>query len=245
MERIRARLRETPEGDEPRRGRIREALVCPYCRDEVTRRATVVCARRGCGALYHRECWDECAAQYGGCAIYGCEARSCREVSVAGYLLRILRLILAAILFPPRIVQAIQKHEDAPLRTIYESARRYAGRIDPRTARGGDAFVCFVLYLIGLGPVLAASFFGILALAPFLEGIPLWGILALGLVALVVTVSCAIFLPVPVSLVLAMGFHGLRLAARALRAEVSALARADAGGGTVLGRLRLGLGKKA
>jgi hypothetical protein len=35
------------------RTRLEEALVCPYCRDVVTRRGVVACARRGCGALYH------------------------------------------------------------------------------------------------------------------------------------------------------------------------------------------------
>jgi hypothetical protein len=68
-----------------------------------------VCARTGCGTLYHRECWEECSAHYGGCAVYGCESHSVREVSVAGWLYRLTRLLLAAWLFPPRVARALEQ----------------------------------------------------------------------------------------------------------------------------------------
>src|SRR5450432_105941 len=78
------------------RSRLRQALVCPYCRDSVTRRGTVACARQGCGALYHRDCWSECTRSYGGCAVYGCASKHSKEISAAGYVARLVRLGLAA-----------------------------------------------------------------------------------------------------------------------------------------------------
>jgi len=111
------------------RSRLKQALLCPYCRDAVTRTGTVACARRGCGALYHRACWDEVVKDYGGCAIYGCESKKAREVSAVGWAVRVVRLLVATILLPPRVVRALRKHEagEVPLwrqtRTLTSNVR--------------------------------------------------------------------------------------------------------------------------
>lgn len=50
-----------------------EPATCPYCRDAIPSGAFAeACERVGCGARYHAECWSECRARYGGCAVYGC-----------------------------------------------------------------------------------------------------------------------------------------------------------------------------
>lgn len=58
------------------------AVICPYCRDSVARgAASVVCSRRECRALYHRDCWRECSEEHGHCAVYGCVSTASAEVS--------------------------------------------------------------------------------------------------------------------------------------------------------------------
>jgi len=52
--------------------RTRRASICSYCRSDVDRGPIVGCVRRGCGARYHRECWEECSLHYGRCAVFGC-----------------------------------------------------------------------------------------------------------------------------------------------------------------------------
>jgi hypothetical protein len=89
------------------RSRVGHALLCPFCRDDVPAREAVACARRGCGALYHRECWEECIAKYGGCAIYGCVSKQANGLSRPGYRLRLFRLMVAALVFPPRAARAL------------------------------------------------------------------------------------------------------------------------------------------
>lgn len=54
------------------RRRLRETLVCSYCRDKVDRGQAVGCGRSRCGARYHEECWQECSQVFGGCAVLGC-----------------------------------------------------------------------------------------------------------------------------------------------------------------------------
>ena len=94
------------------RARIRQALVCPYCRDEVERGAeSVGCVRDGCGAIYHSECWEECSADHGSCAVFGCSSQRAAPLSSAGYLLRLLRLLAAALLLPPRLVAAVEERD--------------------------------------------------------------------------------------------------------------------------------------
>lgn len=93
------------------RSRIERALVCPFCRDSVSSRSAVSCARRGCGALYHRDCWEECRSRYGGCAVFGCESRAARELCVLGFLARWIRLAVAAALFPGRVLAVTTSSE--------------------------------------------------------------------------------------------------------------------------------------
>src|SRR5579862_7983026 len=74
------------------RSRLLQVLLCPYCRDEVEREGAVVCARLGCGTLYHLECWNECSRLYGGCGVYGCESTRSKEISGFSYVLRFARV---------------------------------------------------------------------------------------------------------------------------------------------------------
>lgn len=90
------------------RGRVRAALRCPYCHDDVTRRGALACTRPGCGALYHRDCWAE-AEQARGCAALGCGARTAVEVSAAGWALRLVRLVVVALLLPPRAAAWVRR----------------------------------------------------------------------------------------------------------------------------------------
>jgi hypothetical protein len=223
------------------RSRVRQALVCPYCRDEVKRRGTVACARRKCGALYHRECWEECATQYGGCAVYGCESRKSREISAAGYVWKLLRLFLAALLFPPRIARAMKRHHDEGAVSIFRlslaRARQVREWCKANNAWSAVAFfscipvavVELLLFLklertFGNNPVPFFAFMIIYVASPFLAGV---------------------WLP-PVAAFLGMlGFYAAKLLALGLRSELAGLIRADEGGGSVLGRLRSGAGKKA
>ena len=68
----------------------------------------VGCARPGCGAVYHAECWEECKASYGACAVFGCGCRESTSLSQTQLRLRGLRLLLAAFLFPQRLVDAVR-----------------------------------------------------------------------------------------------------------------------------------------
>lgn len=89
-------------------GRVRAALRCPYCHDGVERQGGVACARRGCGALYHDACWRECVSHYGGCAVFGCGCRDVKGLTRVGLWVRVARLVLAAVLFPPRVIEALR-----------------------------------------------------------------------------------------------------------------------------------------
>ncbi len=202
-----------------------------------------------CGGFYHRECWEECATSYGGCAVFGCESRRCREVSAAGFVLRILRLVLAAIVFPPRLIRAIASDERSEQRqSIWARSLRYAKLLDPRSARGVHAVVCFVLYLIALGPVIAIGGLTCVGLAMLAQKLfddpPIFLVVAGGLAGLVVTVAAAVFAPVPFGFLLALGYYFMWFVASVLRSEFALLGRVDQGGATVLGRMRAGGGKK-
>ncbi|HZU96641.1 MAG TPA: hypothetical protein VFF73_08125 [Planctomycetota bacterium] len=223
-------------------GRVHQALVCPYCRDEVGRDDALVCARTKCGALYHRECWDECATLYGGCAVYGCSSKRSREVTAAGFVLRLLRLGLAAVLFPPRAVRALRRYEEETPATIYRSALGAARRVYSFTNRDGGIQSVLVL-LLGV-PLSYLVLFGIFKEA-INEG-------TLGGVSSAVLIPAILFgipflmlvLPYLLAIPPAFAFFLVQAANRALAAELSALGRADQGGGTVLGRLAAGFGKK-
>jgi len=251
LERIRVVAREGgPAPEEPSgggsheapRSRLRRALLCPFCRDEVTRKSAVLCARRSCGALYHRECWDECATQYGGCAIYGCSSKTSREVTRTGYVLRLVRLLVAAAFFPRRVVRAIDAYEEPAPGVRGVVPRRGLSLILARTTESlrllapGESLSNAVVF-VAVSCLLVTSLAFSHANHSTLESSE---DVFLGHLALVGWTAGALFGLVLASVV---GFHLLRVLGHVLESEVGALRRADEGA-TVLGRLRRGDGKK-
>src|SRR5579883_397187 len=232
-------------------GRLRQALVCPYCRDEVGRDGTVICARKGCGALYHRECWGECAERYGGCAIYGCSSRKCREGSAAGYLLRLARLAVAAALFPPRVARAFTSSERESFRAVYRRAVRFsnlfAASNDP-AENPPRKMALYVLVSFPLALTLTLTFIRLVVVPRprhFVDAIGAFLAHDWAVVKFYFLVAGLTFvLPRIFALPPAVLYYTYRSIAEVLRGELAALARADAGGGTVLGRLMAGFGKK-
>ncbi|MBI3726288.1 hypothetical protein HY251_20375 [bacterium] len=221
------------------RGRVHEALVCPYCRDSVGSEGTVVCARPRCGALYHRECWQECSEQYGGCAVYGCSSRKCNEVSATGYVFRLARLFLAAVLFPPRLARAIRNTESKSFVSNYQLALAKAREVHASWNLNSTAQMGLV-FLLGV------------PISYVIPGLAIWLWRAeqhvpapLFLCWALVVPFVALLFPFLVALPLTLGFYTAKTIARAFEAELGALGRADEGGTTVIGRLRLGLGKKS
>lgn len=101
------------------RRRLGEALRCPFCLDRVGRRDCVACGGATCGAVYHRDCWDEFRLQSATCAILGCEAETVREVSRLRYWFRFLRLLAAVVLFPPHLVRSVRRHQDDTVGTVF------------------------------------------------------------------------------------------------------------------------------
>ncbi len=211
------------------RSRVRQALVCPYCRDDVGRSGTVACARRGCGALYHRGCWEECAASYGGCAIYGCESKRSREVSVAGFLLRVVRLAVAALLFSPRVLRTVVDPRRAETRSVIRQALSVGWSVSPFSERIENGTFKMSLYLAGAVPsvLLAAILYDRYNMKP----------------GMVVMWSMPL-IPIVAGTILALAFLSLKAFASVLRGELANLGRVDEGGDTVLGRLRAGPPKK-
>ena len=237
MERIRVVAREgEPAPEEPSgggsheapRSRLRRALLCPFCRDEVTRKGAVICARRGCGALYHRECWDECATQYGGCAIYGCESKKSREVSAVGWLLRLVRLVVATVLFPPRALSALREREGKSLFRVLLEA------FNLRKILTQDRGLVQLIFMTFAG-IFASGF----AVAGTFRLVERWPGFEIPIILAVVILS-----PLAIVTLFGLIYEAGALVASALRGELAALERADAGGGSVLGRLRRGDGKK-
>ncbi|HZU96640.1 MAG TPA: hypothetical protein VFF73_08120 [Planctomycetota bacterium] len=220
--------------------RVQQALVCPYCRDEVGRGDALICARTKCGALYHRECWDECARLYGGCAVYGCSSKRSREVTAAGFVLRLLRLGLAAVLFPPRAVRALRLSEEESTAAIYRRALGAARRVDAfANERTGGQLVLAVM--LGV-PLSYAIVFGLLW--EWIDQLPFGAAMVLILAGLLAIPRFMLILPYVLAIPPTFVFFLAQAAKRALAAEFSALDRADRGGGTVLGRLAAGFGKK-
>ncbi|MBI3726289.1 hypothetical protein HY251_20380 [bacterium] len=236
------------------RSRVQEALVCPYCRDSVSREGTVVCARPRCGALYHRECWQECSEQYGGCAVYGCSSKKSREVTAAGYLLRVARLFLAALLFPPRVARALKTYEgEGILKAAWKEAAKITRGALPTLSKPMDLerWQLGLLYCVPLASVSGLAYSIRAAMGAFrapwndvppymnrYENPWLW-------VSLAGTfLSLPFLLPLIIFLCVSGAFSMLKGLANVLKGELAALVRADEGGTTVIGRLRLGLGKK-
>ena len=133
---------------------MRAALRCPYCHDQVGRLGALACARSGCGALYHRECWEECA-RWDGCAALACGSREAREVSALGYVLRWLRLALAALLFPRRLVRALSATQGASAVSIFRRALSVAWILMPSTDASKNGLVKLLLHMLTVGPFLA------------------------------------------------------------------------------------------
>lgn len=232
----------TPEvppaaADRARAERVREALRCPFCRDSVGRRGAVACARRGCGATYHRECWGECARDYGGCAVFGCGSTSSRELTTVGFLLRVARLLLAALLLPPRALRAVRRAERAG---AFWPAYARARRIYASQNRDGGVQAGWVLLAgVPLSYLLVAAFVRLRGRGIEPNDGSIWWV-----IALIAGVPFAMLaLPALVALGALLLWYGARAVAAGLRDEVGVLERQD-GGETVLQRLARGLGKK-
>lgn len=128
------------------RARIHQALVCPYCRDEVERAVeSVGCVRDGCGAIYHSECWEECRADHGSCAVFGCSSTRAQPLSATGYVLRVLRLLTAALLLPPRLVAAVEERDGGE--GLGRQIARLTARALPSLDPSDDGFTKLAAYL--------------------------------------------------------------------------------------------------
>jgi hypothetical protein len=215
--------------------RLRSALTCPYCRDGHDDRA-VVCDRDGCGAFYHEECWQECRASYGGCAIYGCGCTSTHEVGRFALRKRAWRLLVAAVLFPPQAARRIRELEGQSFREIWDGARRHQAEIsaDPdRTARYG-----LLNLVLSAAVVLPGALWATLTPGPYLDEVRLS--LIFGATLLAMFAVPILFMRLP----LWQAFLGgsAKLLGQAFRDELAALGRADEG--TFLARLATAVGKK-
>jgi hypothetical protein len=216
------------------RKRVREAMRCPYCRDAVTRKGAAACAKTACGALYHQECWEECRRGYGGCAVFGCGSTEAHGLTRIDFAVRMLRLILAVILFPPRVISAVRelrKHPDG--RTILRGATKQALAVvsdfwGPQSSEGtiflklGLLIPGYALVYLLLGPL--GLFDHKWTFLPIMFGVPMG----------VVLLSYAL----AVSMVL-----GLGLAKSFLAGEFELLTRLGTPGG-YLGKMVAGGGKK-
>lgn len=215
------------------RARLRAALACPYCKDAVSDEA-VGCERAGCGALYHRECWEECRASYGGCAVYGCGCTTAREVGRFALRRRALRLLLAAALFPPRVVQRLRAG-GADGKGLLRWAWQEAVAVQENASAS-----CSQSLLVG--GVNLALCLGLLRWLTDLPLLPTWDPLAVPKVVALVAVAAVVLMRLP--LLSQLVWNVLGVLTEALAGEISALARVDAGEGTVLQRLSRGGGKK-
>ncbi len=209
--------------------RLRAALTCPYCHDQLDDEA-LVCDRDGCGAYYHEECWNECRRDYGGCAIYGCGTATAHAVGRFALQRRVWRLLVAAALFPPKLVKRLRESERQSFREVWERSRAYQSEIS------NDA-----------GRTLVVGFFNAtLSIAAALTFLSVFdvrtnqGLLSIGLLFVLLVPCVILFMRVPLAGHLT--WAGSRLIARIFRDELAALSRADEG--TFLARLSAGLGKK-
>ncbi|MEZ6186966.1 MAG: hypothetical protein R3F62_18405 [Planctomycetota bacterium] len=132
------------------------------------RGAAVGCARAGCGAVYHTECWDECRVSYGACAVFGCGSHEVRALSARQLRLRGLRLLLAAFLFPQRLLDSVRQVEDeqGELARLREAIRARA-RETHRRLWSGSGSIWFSL--VQLGVTAGVGLLGYAA--PFLLGV--------------------------------------------------------------------------
>ncbi len=204
----------------PREGRVRAALRCPYCHDQVGQAGAVGCARPACGALYHRECWDE-VARWDGCAALGCGSRDAREVSAIGYLVRVARLLVAALLFPRRVVRRLREQDEAGAASIYRRALAMAWVALPSTDPTRNGPLKLALIVASVVPAVLIVV-GVIAWADLPDDSFLLRVLTLSIFP---TWVCFPFL---VALAAALVLHGGLAVGRAFRRELAAFARAEA-----------------
>jgi hypothetical protein len=210
--------------------RLRAALACPYCKDALPDAAASACDQKGCGAFYHEECWTECHASYGGCAIYGCGGKTSHPVGRLALRRHVLRLVIATILFTPKLVKRIQESEQLSFRDVWQRAREYQRGVSHdglRTSAFGlvNAVVC-VACVLGLARAHQREIISDVAF-----------------VLLIFPLMALPFLFLRTPLLAHFGWGASRVLAAVFRAELAALRRADEG--TFLARLAGGLGKKA
>lgn len=123
---------------------------------------TVACARAGCGALYHAECWHECRTSYGACAVFGCGSTEVERVSAVTLLVRVLRMFVAAFVFSPQVVDALREGEAAGVTSIRDAIReRAAGAHRSMWSKHADEGSRLSLSLLQIGTVLGALVFSI------------------------------------------------------------------------------------
>ncbi len=216
------------------RDRVREALVCPYCRDQVVRDDVIACGARTCGALYHRECWEECQQGYGSCAALGCSSTQLREVSAFGFFYRLARLFVAAILFPPRALRAWREtpRDSSIYRDAHKKAKQGLKTFGEHPI--GGLFVFLFLTVLSYATVGGVLY----SVAEIFGGVTLSN---------PVLIFCVFFfspLLVPIfsyliTFQLVLAFH---IARATLAGEFSALDRADQGG-SYLAQVAASLGK--
>jgi len=210
--------------------RLRAAMTCPYCRDGLEREATL-CGRPGCGAVYHPECWEECHTGYGGCAVYGCGHTTGNAIGRFALQRRLVRLVIATVLFPPRAVAKLRELERQSFREVWRSAREHQRQISEspqRTVAYGALNAVACILAVGLVIVLTEG--NTIRRDP---GSTL-------LYSLPVFLLPFLFMRLP--LLRAFSWGSAKVVAHAFRSELGALSRADRG--TVLGRLIAGVGKK-
>jgi hypothetical protein len=207
---------DTPQVVVRKGGRVRAALRCPYCHDQVGRRDMLACAR----GRYHRECWEECA-RWDGCAALACGSREAREVSALGYVVRLLRLALAALLFPPRVARALITTEGAGVVSIFRQALTVAWVIVPSSDASKNGPGKFMLHLLSAVPAVYLVW-------AILEHTSQGGPAELVLLIPVVFIGLMIFAPFLLALVATISFYGLRGLALAFRGELAAFGRQDA-----------------
>lgn len=219
--------------------RLRTALACPYCRDGIQTPEAMACARPGCGALYHAECWREVRPTYGGCAIYGCGSTAAHPVGRFAIQRRIWRLVVAAAFFPPTAVRRLRQTDPRTFRDLWAEARTYQRGVSEDARRSLAVGALDALLVV---PPCTAAVIAIVE-DPGRVGLAASSIELVGLVVLLVFLLGAASSVALMRLPLVAMFGGgvARLVARMFREELAALGRADEG--TFLARLAGGLGK--
>lgn len=227
--------------------RLRAALACPYCRDGIAEDQAMACGRSGCGAIYHTECWQEVRPSYGGCAVYGCGSPAAHPVGRFAIQRRLLRLVVAAALFPPTAVRRLRQTDRRTFRDLWAQARAWQQGVsgDGRALVAGlvDASIVLPLTVSLVFAIIDdPTAFGLGFHSPYYSQ-PDWDLVALavGGVSLVGCVLAVLLMRLP--LLAAFGLGVMRLVARMFTDELAALSRADEG--TFLARLAGGLGKKS